>query len=209
MTDPLADKRARVDRLEKRYAYWLDSRRPSPRRTLMLRYLRPKLRSARARLKRAERVASTVSGRGVELVKRFEGFSPTVYDDGLGFETIGYGFRYPEEYARPTITRKEADALLRVKLNGTYGDAVRKASRLAKWRLNQNQFDALVSLTFNLGTGWVGAKPGQTGATLWAAFKDRDRKGVADALLLYVNPGTSVEAGLRRRRQAERELWLR
>jgi lysozyme len=196
-------KQARVDRLIARFTYWRDKRKPSRRRSLMLAYLKPRIRSAKEKLAKSK--ASQVSDRGVQMVANFEGFSPSVYDDGLGFETIGYGFRFPQEYGKPTITRKEAFALLRVKLDGSYGNAVRKASKVAGWPLSQNQFDALVSFTYNLGPGWVGNESW----TIWRAFKARDKKGVADALLLYVNPGSPVEVGLRRRRQAERSLWLR
>lgn len=203
----LEAKQARVDRLVRRYEYWRDKRQRSMRRSLMLAYLKPRIKDARKKLAKAKG-ATKVSDRGVTLVKNFEGFYPNVYDDGLGFLTIGYGFRYPREWPQRTITRQEAEVALRRKLNGSYGDAVRKASRTANWPLNQNQFDALVSFTYNLGTGWVENASGDF-ETIWGAFKRRDKKGVADALLIYVNRGSPVELGLRRRRQSERALWLR
>jgi len=155
---------------------------------------------------RARNGATRVSDRGVALVKEFEGFSPTAYDDGLGYKTIGWGFRVPEEYpAGRSITRAQADPLLREKLDGErYGAAVRRAQTLARYPLNQNQYDALLSFTFNLGPGWVG----DNDWTIWRKLKARDKRGVADALLLYRNPGSPVEAGLRRRREAERRLFL-
>lgn len=206
----LEAKQDRVDRLVNRFVYWRDKRKRSRRRSLMLAYLKPRIRSAKEKLAKARAKAgvSSVSSRGVQLVKNFEGFYPNVYDDGLGFRTIGYGFRWPQEYKGRTITEKAAAKLLEEKLDGSYGDAVRQASRIAGWPLSQNQFDALVSFTFNLGTGWVGNSSGGFGS-LWGAFRRRDRQGVADAFLLYVNAGSPVEAGLRRRRQAERALWLR
>lgn len=118
--------------------------------------------------------------------------------------TIGYGFT-GSEYRGSSITEPQAAKLLRQKLDGDrYGGAVRRAQKLARWPLNQNEYDALVSFTFNLGPGWVD----DNDWTIWRKFKARDKQGVADALLLYVNPGTVVEAGLRRRRQAERRLFL-
>jgi lysozyme len=193
----------RVKRLQARVRYWEKLRKRSMRRSVMLAYLRPRLKQALAKLAKSQR-GIEVSERGVRMVAGFEGYSARWYDDGLGNQTIGYGF-LKGEWNKPYITEPEALALLRRKLNGEYGDAVRRAANLTGWRLTQNEFDALVSFTFNLGTGWVGNEKW----SVWRFFRARNRQGVADSMLLYVNPGSPVEAGLRRRRQAERSLFLR
>jgi len=65
---------------------------------------------------------------------------------------------------------------------------------------------ALISFAYNLGAGFYGAKGFET---ITARLRDKNWAGVPDALLLYRNPGTNVEAGLKRRRIAEGDLWGR
>lgn len=93
------------------------------------------------------------SENGLALIKKWEGFSSTTYLDPIGIPTIGYGFiRYPGGIRVTTqddpITRAQADELLLQLLTQTYEADV---LRLITTPLNQNQFDALVSFTYNLG----------------------------------------------------------
>ena len=93
-----------------------------------------------------------VTEAGLNLIKRFEGFSPTIYICPAGYPTIGYGHVVltdeREEFAAG-ITQAEATELLRkdVRL------AERAVLRLISAPLTDGQFDALVSFTFNLGAG--------------------------------------------------------
>src|SRR5690625_1541370 len=93
------------------------------------------------------------SKKGLDLIKRFEGWKPSPYLDPIGIPTIGYGFTYYLP-SRQKVTMKDkpltlaqGDEMLRQVLV-TYENDV---NRLVKAKLNQNQFDALVSFTFNLG----------------------------------------------------------
>jgi hypothetical protein len=74
------------------------------------------------------------------------------------------------------------------------------------WReMSDEQRSALVSFAFNLGSGFYGAAGFET---ITARLRDKEWSKVPDAMLLYRNPGSSFEAGLRRRREAEGRLWL-
>ena len=147
----------------------------------------------------------------LKLIKDFEGCHLEAYPDPLsGGEpwTIGYGTtRYGD--GRPVkpgdkINAIEADLLLRQEVD-------RIASKLRDtvpyWgEMADHQKCALISFAYNLGTGFYGAKGFET---ISKRLREKDWPGVPDALLLYRNPGTNVEAGLKRRRIAEGDLWGR
>lgn len=87
---------------------------------------------------------------GIDLIKRFEGFSPAVYICPAGYPTIGYGHLVREaELYEQGITEAEAEALLRRDVQA----AEKAVLRLIDAPLTDGQFDALVSFTFNLGAG--------------------------------------------------------
>ncbi len=95
------------------------------------------------------------SERGREFIKSYEGLRLNVYNDQAGNATIGYGSKlgdkpYTEETSPRTITEAEADALFNKDVKEDGEDYVNSAVSV---RLTQNQFDALVSLTFNIGGG--------------------------------------------------------
>src|SRR5580698_5602699 len=95
-----------------------------------------------------------LSTNGFKLIKTFEGLSLSAYRDAAGVWTIGYGStRYHDGIAVKPGDRLagevQADALFQNTL-GQYEEAV---NRLVKVPLSQNQFDALVSFTYNTGTG--------------------------------------------------------
>lgn len=134
------------------------------------------------------------SQNGIELIKRFEGCRLTAYKPVKAerYYTIGYGHYGPEIYDGMKITQAQADALLIEDLK-KFENAVRST----KLALTQNQFDALVSFTYNCGAG-----------SLKTLVKNRTINQIADALLLYNKGSGKVLAGLTRRRQAERTLFL-
>jgi lysozyme len=93
-----------------------------------------------------------VTQEGLSLIKRFEGFSPTIYLDAAGLPTIGYGhlLRPGEaEMFRRGISHEAGIALLIKDVEA----AERSVLRLITVPLTNGQFDALVSFTFNLGGG--------------------------------------------------------
>lgn len=145
-----------------------------------------------------------LSANGLALIKRFEGFRETVYDDGTGVLTIGYG-----ETRKPLprrLTEPQAARLLAERLDTSYEPAVRALfTGPNALPFNQNRYDALVSFVYNLGPNAVKGVPGFE--TMGRAIRDCDVRGIARAIPLYCNPGTNVHEGLLRRRKAEVALF--
>lgn len=146
-----------------------------------------------------------VSDAGIELIKSFEGFRANAYPDpksGGDPWTVGYGTtKFPS--GRPVkkgdyVTPAQAEMYLRedVKKFASSIDA------LVTVQLKQCQYDALVSFVYNLGA------TNFRKSTLLKKLNAKDYKGAADEFLRWVSPGSSVEAGLRRRRTAERAMFL-
>lgn len=135
---------------------------------------------------------------GIDLICAFEGFSPTPYLCPAKVWTIGFGSTAGVTQHTPAISRDEAMALLRLEL-GKYETSVR---RLITAPLNQNQFDALVSFTYNLGTGALQR------STLRAKLNRGEYEAAASELMRWVSAGGKKLPGLVRRRGAERELFL-
>jgi len=153
---------------------------------------------------------------GVALIKEFEGFSANAYPDpksgGVPY-TIGNGTtRYPD--GKPVAlgdvcTKEQAEQYLRHDLK-KFESAVSAAVNVP---LTQGQFDAMVSIVYNVGpgskakAGIIMLKDGKP-STLLRKLNAGDYRGAADEFLKWVSPGTKVEGGLRRRRTAERQLFL-
>lgn len=136
---------------------------------------------------------------GVALIKSFEGLRLEKYRDAVGKWTIGYGHLIlpNENFPRP-ITEAEADALLRKDLQ----TSERGVHRLVTVDLDQDQFDALVSFTFNLGAGNLQS------STLLKLLNQGEYTQAADQFLRWNKAGGRVLSGLTRRREAERALFL-
>lgn len=147
----------------------------------------------------------------LKLIKDFEGCHLDAYPDPLSGGapwTIGYGTtRYSD--GRPVskgdkINAVEADMLLRLEVDNI---AAKLRSAVPFWiEMADHQKCALISFAYNLGAGFYGAKGFET---ISKRLREKDWTGVPDSLLLYRNPGTNVEAGLKRRRIAEGDLWGR
>lgn len=143
------------------------------------------------------------------LIKEFEGCRLQSYPDPLtGGKpwTIGWGTTvYPD--GRPVapnqkVSQERADELLEQRVRG---DCCHLSGRVPAWaKMSANQQAAMLSFTYNVGPNWY---EGSGFATITRRIKEQDWALVPDALMLYVNPGTNVEEGLRRRRKAEGDLW--
>lgn len=130
------------------------------------------------------------------LVKRFEGFCPTAYRDAGGVWTIGWG-NTVDVVAGDTCTQDQAEAWFLI-------DIARATHVLAadvKVLLTQNQFDALVSLTFNIGAANFGT------STLLQKLNQSDFAGAAAEFTRWNKAGGRRLAGLYDRRLAEQELF--
>jgi GH24 family phage-related lysozyme (muramidase) len=144
-----------------------------------------------------------------KIIAEFEGFRATPYKCPAGVWTIGFGSTY---YSDGTIVTPQDTPISRfgaVKLLESHIDnaVVPTLERtVPTWGLmNGNQKAAIISFAYNLGAHFYGS-PGFN--TITKALSKKENWGqVPAALMLYVNPGTIFEAGLRRRRQAEGKLW--
>ena len=142
-----------------------------------------------------------ISKTGLDLIKRFEGFSPTVYICPAGYPTIGYGHVVkPQERQQfaSGITTKQAEILLRQDVQ----TAERAVLRLITVPLTDGQFDALVSFTFNLGAGALQR------STLRRKVNRGDHAAVPAEFGKWVWGGGRKLQGLVRRREAEIVLYV-
>lgn len=135
------------------------------------------------------------SQRGINLIKQFEGVRLTAYKCPAGVYTIGYGHTRGVQRGMK-ITEEEASAYLTADLRNSE-KAVERYDSVYHW--NQNEFDALVSFTFNCGA-----------ANLRSLLRSgrRNRSQIAATLPLYRKAGGKVLKGLERRRAAEKALFL-
>lgn len=147
----------------------------------------------------------SVSSRGQKLLHEFEGYRANAYPDpGTGDEpwTIGYGSTvYPngrKVRKGDVVSRDEAARIFAHDLN-KFTRAVLQATEVP---LNQNQLDALVSLTYNIG------KNAFRRSTLLKRLNAGDYIGAADQFLVWRRSGGRVMDGLVNRRKRERELFL-
>ena len=145
----------------------------------------------------------------VKLIKEFEGCHLSAYPDPLsGGEpwTIGYGTtRYSDGrkvQRGDKLTVIDASKLLDLEVERI---AAKLRTTIPFWNaMSADQQGALISFAYNLGSSFFAA-PGFE--TITKRLRDKDWAAVPEALLFYRNPGTNVEAGLRRRREAEGKLW--
>lgn len=139
-----------------------------------------------------------VSENGLDLIKRFEGCRLSAYQDSVGVWTIGYGHTRGVKRG-DKITRAQADEFLAQDA----ADAASDVERRVKVPLNQNQFDALVSFTFNLGDGNLKS------STLLRRLNEGNYRAAADQFGRWVFAGGVLLDGLVKRREAERQLFIK
>lgn len=153
---------------------------------------------------------SRTSSLGVAFIADFEGLRLTAYKlKGEAHYTIGYGDYGAHVRAGQVITRPEAERRLRGRLR-EFEDAVLRFVP-KRWRRQQHQFDALVSIAFNLGAGVLTAEPPleSLGEALRRRLPTRrNKQRIAEAMRLYDVDGTGRESdGLVRRRRCEAHLF--
>ncbi|QQV08243.1 lysozyme [Acinetobacter johnsonii] len=143
-----------------------------------------------------------VSPSGVDLICNFEGLRLKAYDDGVGVWTIGFGTtKYPNGIRvkkGDTCTLDQAKAYMQNDLK-SFEQTV---NNTVKVPLNQNQFDALVSLAYNIGTNAFSK------STLVKKLNANDNRAAADQFDVWVNAGGKRMQGLVNRRAKEKALFL-
>ena len=151
---------------------------------------------------------SVVPPQCLDIIATFEGFRSSPYLCPAGIPTIGYGATYYADGRKvsmsdPAITEPQGREMLAAMVEKDFWGVL--SNTIPYWsEMNDNQKSALTSFGYNLGARFFGS-PGFN--TISACLSDHAWGEVPGALMLYVNPGSAFEAGLRRRREAEGRLW--
>jgi lysozyme len=137
----------------------------------------------------------TTSPNGRKLIEDFESLRLTAYQDSGGIWTVGYGHTKGVT-PHQVVTAAQADFDLEDDLR----EAEEKVTAAVTAPLTQNQFDALVSFTFNVGH--------LANTTLLGCLNQEMYPQAADQFLRFDHAGGAELPGLLRRRAAERALFL-
>lgn len=146
-----------------------------------------------------------VSDKGIKLLHQFEGCKLTAYLCPAKVWTIGYGNTFYLD-GKPvqegdTISQDEAEDLFK-NILVNFENCVLKG--LGKTKVNQNQFDALVSLAYNIGCGNF-----RKSSVLRFVSLNPNDPAIETAFLMWNKAGGKVSRGLQRRREAESELYFK
>jgi len=138
-----------------------------------------------------------ISQNGIAIIKKFEGCVLKVYLDASGKPTSGYGHTKGITLAdvNKPITQAEADANLIEDLQSSENKVMKYYD---KYKWNQNEFDSLCSFAFNIGN-----------IDQLTANGTRTRTEIANKMPEYRKAGGKILAGLVKRREAERQLFLK
>ena len=137
-----------------------------------------------------------ISIEGLSLIKKFEGCELNSYKCAAGVPTIGFGSTHGIEMGM-SISKARAEELLLEDIS-KFEDIVDKSVTVA---LDQNQFDALVSWTFNLGGGNLNS------STMLKVINAGDYEDVPEQIKRWNKANGKVLEGLIRRREAEALLF--
>ena len=144
-----------------------------------------------------------ISSRGLELIKDFEGFSSTSYLDVVNIPTIGWGNTFYEDGRKvklgEQISKTDALKLLEVVANRDFADKIFPAIKV---KVTQSQFDAMVSLAYNIGVGAF------LKSTLLKKVNANDFTGASEEFLRWNKAGGKEVLGLTKRREREKQLFL-
>lgn len=137
------------------------------------------------------------SRNALDLIKKFESCRLQAYEDTNGW-AVGYGSTGPGITERTVISQGVAEALLK----SDVGVIEQHLSPLVNLHVNQDEYDALTSLAYNVGITAI-AK-----STLIKKIKAGDKQGAAEEFLKWDHSNGKVLEGLSKRREAEMNLFL-
>ena len=145
-----------------------------------------------------------VSDQCIDFVKGFEGFNAHVYNDMVGIPTLGYGMTGIEIRNLASVTETQATTMLKELINRSYATPINNDLVSKGVTLNQNEFDALCSMAYNIGT---------TGLLTSTLYRNvckgfRDRPTILADFQMWDKAGGNTVQGLLRRRTAEAEMFL-
>lgn len=140
-------------------------------------------------------MSRTLSENGLNLIKSFEGCKLTAYKclPTEKYYTIGYGHYGSDVTLGMKITKEQAEELL---LQDCKKPIKNVNSFMSRYNFNQNQFDALVSFAFNVGS-----------VNQLTASGTRTLEQISSKITAYNKSGGRVIAGLVKRRAKEKELF--
>lgn len=143
----------------------------------------------------------TITEKGKELIKKYEGCKLKAYKCPAGVWTIGYGntqFESGEPVREgDVITQQRAESLL----NNFLHRFETEVNHLVRVELNENQFSALVSLTWNIGSGNLRS------STLLKYINQGQFNKAAGEFSKWVYANKKKLKGLEKRRKEEAELF--
>ena len=147
--------------------------------------------------------SNNLSDNGMKLLEQFEGLRLEAYLDSAGIYTIGFGtIKYPngnKVKLGDKITKTQAKEYKLYDLK----EFESTVNTSVKVPLTQNQYDALVSLSYNIGSGAF------KNSTLLKKLNASDYKGAAEQFLAWNKVNSKRVQGLVNRREAERNLFLK
>ncbi len=143
---------------------------------------------------------------GIELIKGFEGFTRYAQWDYAQW-SIGYGTGVEKDAYPNGISEAEADRLLRNVVH-TFENYVQTFLDKYNLTVTQNQYDALVSFTYNMGNVWVNKSEVTIRTYLINGIQNYTPQQITDAFKLWCKAGGEVLPGLVRRRETEAALFL-
>ena len=144
-----------------------------------------------------------IGAKGLNLIKKYEGFKASPYRCPAGIPTIGYGATYYPDGTKvkltdKPITTREADTML-LNMLKHYEQGV---DSFTTDKVNQNQFDALVSIAYNIGLQAL------KGSSLIRKVNlDPNDKTIKNEFMRWTKANGKVLDGLLARRKEEAELY--
>ena len=136
----------------------------------------------------------------INLIKRFEGCRLKAYKCPAGLWTIGYGNTQWQDGQ----SVKEGQEISLYKAESLLTFYVEKFASQVKVKVNQNQFDALVSFAYNVGVGAFNR------STLKKMVIENPGNALIRAeLMKWIAKGSAYEKGLTNRRKAEADLYFK
>lgn len=158
------------------------------------------IKALQDRINNQPKKITKISDDGIKMIANFEGKRNSKYLDAVGLPTIGIGHLIKSgEVFNSVLTDQEVFELFRKDVSG-FEKAV---ARLVKVKINQNQFNALVSFAFNCGIGALES------STLLRVLNEGNYQLAADNFLKWDKGDGKTIYGLTLRRQKERELFLK
>lgn len=144
-----------------------------------------------------------ISKKGIDLIKKYEGFEPCPYLDAAGIPTIGYGNTYYPNGIKVSMKDPEISKELAEEMLGLIVDKFEwGVSQMVSGDLKQSQFDALVSFAYNLGLGAL-----QNSTLLKKIKEDPYHPDIPNEFTKWIKAGGKKLRGLAKRRLEEANVY--